>query len=190
MEPINEKCVHPTSLGVPDAPRMMPHIYIPQSRTSACGGGTLSERLTAATWRLGVSSPCFLPSPYVLIISATFQFVNPFFFKKLKKVGEQGQVLRQTLQRGIQHSVLPLSIPYDRRYREPWCLLPKSTEREYITFPSVSTPFPYTVHQMLFSSRATDRRLSISHTLRTSFPFLWTIIVYQNFLKNAIGNSN
>ena len=115
---------------------------------------------------------------------------QPLFFKKLKKVEGQGQVLRQTLQRGIQHSVLPLSIPYDRRYREPWCLLPKSTEREYITFPSVSTPFLYTVHQMLFSSRATDRRLSISHTLRTSFPFLWTIIVYQNFLKNAIGNSN
>jgi len=71
-------CVHPTSLGVPDAPRMLPHIYIPQSRTSACGGGTLSTGLTATTWRLG-SFPCLYPSSCIFIISKGLEFVNPFF---------------------------------------------------------------------------------------------------------------
>ena len=77
-------CIHPTSLGVPDAPRMLPHIYIPQSRTSACGGGTLSGSLTAAACALGSSLASFPHLMYLLyirflILSSTFLKFFYFF---------------------------------------------------------------------------------------------------------------
>lgn len=80
------KCIHLPSLRSslpPCTPRPysnrigdLVHIYIPQSG-EPCGGGSLSERLTATTMCLGVC-PCSHPSPYVLIIAHLFIIVKGF----------------------------------------------------------------------------------------------------------------
>ena len=65
--------------GFQSVPVCCHHIYIPQSKTSACGSRTLSERLTATTRCLGFF-PCSLPLPYVLIIAHLFIVVKGFFY--------------------------------------------------------------------------------------------------------------
>ena len=73
-------CVHPTSLGVPDAPRMLPHIYIPQSRTSACGGGTQDFGLR--WWDFISKTYCGNLAPWGLFpLLASLTYINWAFYR-------------------------------------------------------------------------------------------------------------
>lgn len=91
QHPVEKFCVHPTSLGVPDTPLLLPsHLSpfgpqgstpcIPQSRTSACGG-FIGRGLTDSRGSHPLGYPMFglcLPSTCALIIADANPYVNRF----------------------------------------------------------------------------------------------------------------